>query len=94
MLSGMITLSVLSPVSYTHLMTRDFLNGNYIQAGKEQVAIKPLIDSLFVEVNPVPVKAALNMMRMCNLEYRLPMCPPSNKTQYMVYDALEEFGLI
>ena len=75
-------------------MTRDFLNGNYIQAGKEQVAIKPLIDSLFVEVNPVPVKAALNMMRMCNLEYRLPMCPPSNKTQYMVYDALEEFGLI
>lgn len=87
------TVSNIIPARFAN-MTRDFLNGNYIQAGKEQVAIKPLIDSLFVEVNPVPVKAALNMMRMCNLEYRLPMCPPSNKTQYMVYDALEEFGLI
>lgn len=87
------TVSNIIPARFSQ-MTRDFINGKYIEAGKEQVAIKPLIDVLFAEVNPVPVKSALNMMRMCNLEYRLPMCAPSNKTQYMVYDALEEFGLI
>ncbi len=87
------TVSNIIPARFSK-MTRDFLNGRYIEAGKEQVAIKPLIDALFTEVNPVPVKSALNIMRMCNLEYRLPMCPPSNKTQYMVYDVLEEFGLI
>lgn len=75
-------------------MIHDYLEGNCREAGKEQVMLKPLIDVLFTEVNPVPVKAALNMMRMCNLEYRLPMCLPNNKTQYMIYDMLDEFGLV
>ncbi len=87
------TVSNIIPARFSE-MTRNFLNGKYIEAGREQVAIKPLIDSLFLEVNPAPVKAALSMMRMCSMEYRLPLCQPSNKTQYMVYDALEEFGLI
>ena len=75
-------------------MIHQYLDGDYIAAGKEQVKIKPLIDSIFSEVNPVPVKAALSMMGMCNAEYRLPMCPPSNKTQYLVYDTLKEFDLV
>mgnify|MGYP000369890125 CR=1 FL=1 len=40
------------------------------------------------------VKAALSMMGMCSAEYRLPMCPPSNKTQYLLYDTLREFDLV
>ena len=74
-------------------MTRSWLSGDAATAGREQVAIKPLIDCLFKEVNPVPVKAALNVMGKCSLEYRLPLCPPSNKTHYLVYDTLQEFGL-
>ena len=74
-------------------MTSMWFEGKFREAGAEQVAIKPLIDCLFKEVNPVPLKAALNIMGMCSLEYRLPLCPPSNKTHYLVYDTLQEFGL-
>lgn len=74
-------------------MTKKWLEGDTKNAAREQVAIKPLIDCLFKEVNPIPLKAAMNIMGMCNLEYRLPLCPPSNKTHYLVYDTLQEFGL-
>ena len=87
------TVSNIIPRRFTK-MIHDYLDGNYIDAGLEQVVLKPLIDSLFEEVNPGPVKAAMNMLGMCNLEYRLPMCIPTNKTQFLIYDALEEFGLI
>lgn len=87
------TVSNIIPARFTR-MIHDYLNGNYLEAGREQVVLKPLIDSLFVEVNPGPVKAAMNMLGMCSLEYRLPMCVPTNKTQFLIYDALEEFGLI
>ena len=87
------TVSNIIPRRFTK-MIHDYLDGNYIDAGSEQVVLKPLIDSLFEEVNPGPVKAAMNMLGHCNLEYRLPMCIPTNKTQFLIYDALEEFGLI
>ncbi len=87
------TVSNIIPKRFTN-MIHDYLDGQYIRAGKEQVTLKPLIDSLFVEVNPGPVKAAMNMLGACKLEYRLPMCIPANKTQFLIYDTLEEFGLI
>ena len=87
------TVSNIIPNRFTK-MIHNYLDGKYIEAGLEQVILKPLIDSLFAEVNPGPVKAALNMMGMCNLEYRLPMCVPTNKTQFLIYDCLEEYGII
>jgi len=87
------TVSNIIPARYTK-MIHDYLDGKNIEAGAEQVILKPLIDSIFTEVNPGPIKAAMNMLGMCNMEYRLPMCVPSNKTQFIIYDALEEFGLI
>ena len=87
------TVSNIIPNRFTK-MIHDYLDGQYLEAGREQVILKPLIDSLFEEVNPGPVKAAMNMLGMCNLEYRLPICSPTNKTQFLVYDSLEEFGII
>ena len=86
------TVSNVIPARFS-AMTRMWADGDTAGAGREQVAIKPLIDCLFKEVNPIPLKAALNIMGMCSLEYRLPLCPPSNKTHYLVYDTLQEFGL-
>ena len=74
-------------------MIHSWLDGETSWAASEQIAVKPLIDAVFTEVNPIPVKAALYMMGMCNLEYRLPLCPPSNKTQYMLYEELKNYGL-
>lgn len=87
------TVSNIIPARFSS-MIHEYLSGDCKKAGKEQVAIKPLIDSLFAEVNPVPVKAALSMMEMCSAEYRLPMCPPTNKTQYLLYDTLKEYELV
>ncbi|MCI8609180.1 MAG: 4-hydroxy-tetrahydrodipicolinate synthase [Firmicutes bacterium] len=87
------TVSNIIPARFSKML-HDYLAGDTAAAGKEQVAIKPLIDTIFAEVNPIPLKSALNMMGMCDLEYRLPLCPPTNKTQYLLYDTLKEFGLV
>ncbi len=87
------TVSNIIPARFSQMIHK-YMKGDCLEAGREQIALMPLIDALFSEVNPGPVKAALAMMGMCNLEYRLPICSPSNKVQYMIYDTLEEFGLL
>lgn len=87
------TVSNIIPARFSR-MIHHYLEGLVSLAGAEQVALKPLIDTVFTEVNPIPIKAALYMMGMCNLEYRLPLCPPSNKTQYLLYDELSRNGLL
>ena len=87
------TVSNIIPAEYSR-MIHDYLAGDVQKAGKTQVALKPLIDVIFSEVNPIPVKAALHFMDFCELEYRLPLCPPSNKTQYRLYEALREYQLV
>ena len=87
------TVSNIIPARYS-LMIQDFLDGKVREAGMEQVALKPLIDAIFSEVNPIPVKASLNMMGKCNLEYRLPLCPPSSKTRFALYDELRCYGIL
>ena len=57
-------ISLLSNVApkYTHEMFMNYLNGNVKQSAKMQLDALPLCDALFCEVNPIPVKAAMNMM--------------------------------
>ena len=73
-LGGIGVISVLSNVKpkFTHDMVYDFLNGNIHEATKKQLESIELIDSLFCEVNPIPVKAALNML---GYEYGVPRLP-------------------
>lgn len=61
-LGGLGVISVLSNIKpeYTHDMIWNFLNGNFDSAKKMQLESLPLINALFSEVNPIPVKAALN----------------------------------
>ena len=80
------------PAEY-HQMTTDFLKGRYKSAAKSQLAMIPLIRALFKEVNPIPVKAALNIMGYIEREYRLPMCEPSNETLYCLYDEMARYGI-
>ena len=87
------TVSNLVPAAYSR-MIHDYLEGNVCEAAKTQITLKPLIDAIFSEVNPIPVKAALHIMERCELEYRLPLCPPGNKTQYMLYETLRDYQLL
>lgn len=61
-LGGLGVISVLSNIKpkYTHDMIWNFLNGDFDNAKKMQIDAIPLINSLFSDVNPIPVKAAIN----------------------------------
>ncbi len=75
-------------------MSRSFLEGDYKTAMNLQLDMKPLIDSMFCDVNPIPVKAALHMMGMCELEYRLPLSPPSETASKRIRGEMEAYGLL
>ena len=73
-LGGIGVISVLSHVlpEYTHNMVYNFLNGDIKKATKMQLDVIPLVKALFSEVNPIPVKAALNIL---GYNYGIPRLP-------------------
>lgn len=73
-LGGKGVISVLSNIKpkYTHDMCEEFFKGNVKEAAKMQIDAIPLIKTLFSEVNPIPVKAALNMI---GYDYGIPRLP-------------------
>lgn len=78
----------------THLMVKSFLDGDVEKAKELQLQMKPLIDAIFVEVNPIPVKAALHLMGKIGSEYRLPLCPPDEKSLEIIRKELKNYKLI
>ncbi|MBR5488076.1 MAG: 4-hydroxy-tetrahydrodipicolinate synthase [Firmicutes bacterium] len=87
------TVSNIIPKCYSEML-HAWLRGDIKEAAAEQIRLKPLIDAIFAEINPIPLKAALNIMGMCELEYRLPLCPPTNKTRYLLYDQMRNYDLV
>jgi len=73
-LGGKGVISVLSNIKpkYMHKMCKNFFDGNIKEAAKMQLDAMPLIRALFSEVNPIPVKAALNML---GYDYGIPRLP-------------------
>lgn len=53
-----------------------------------------LFRHLFIESNPIPVKSALAMMGLIEEEYRLPLCPPSDKNRAILAETMKACGLI
>jgi 4-hydroxy-tetrahydrodipicolinate synthase len=53
-----------------------------------------LMDTLFLESNPIPVKAAMAILGLCEPVWRLPMCPPQPATEAKLRQALAELGLV
>jgi 4-hydroxy-tetrahydrodipicolinate synthase len=89
-------ISVLANVApkQTHDMVMSFLNGNTSLACDMQLEALPLINALFSEVNPIPVKAALNMMGLCEYEYRLPLTTMGDATYEQLKTEMKKYGLI
>jgi 4-hydroxy-tetrahydrodipicolinate synthase len=75
-------------------MTQLCLEGKFAEAAKLQLSITPLCDALFCEVNPIPVKGALNLMGMNAGELRLPLCDMSDAHMEQMKDVLTHFGLL
>ena len=94
-LGGIGVISVLSNVlpEYTHSMVHNFLDGNVKKATKMQLDALPLINSLFSEVNPIPVKSALNLLGYNYGIPRMPLTPMNKDKESVLKKELEKFRL-
>ena len=95
-LGGKGVISVLSNVmpKETHDMVQFCLDGNYVKAAESQLKYLDLINALFCEVNPVPVKTAMAEMGLCDVEMRLPLCEMEDNTKAKLVNALKKHGLL
>jgi 4-hydroxy-tetrahydrodipicolinate synthase len=71
-----------------------FAAGDLEQARALHYRMAPLIDVLFIETNPIPVKAALAMMGKIEYELRLPLCRMSEKNEGTLKKVMQDYGLI
>ena len=64
------------------------------EAAKLQTYLYPLVEALFTEVNPIPVKTALKLMGICSAEMRLPLSPMSETAKNKLRSVMEMYGLL
>lgn len=95
-LGGKGVISVLSNVmpKFTHDMTRKYFDGEVKEACKMQLDVIDLIDSLFSEVNPIPVKYALNLMGYNFGTPRLPLIELSDANKEKMKEVMKKHNLI
>jgi 4-hydroxy-tetrahydrodipicolinate synthase len=70
------------------------LKGDWEKGRALQFKLIPLIRSLFVETNPIPVKTALSLMGKCSAELRLPLTPMGESNLKKLRQAMTDFGLL
>jgi 4-hydroxy-tetrahydrodipicolinate synthase len=68
--------------------------GDMAKARKMHYHMLPLMDALFIETNPIPVKAALAMMGLIEYEFRLPLCRLSQANEDKLRNILTAYGLV
>ena len=76
----------------THDLVHKFLEGDIEGARKLQLGMKPLIDSLFIEVNPIPVKTAMRLLGFNVGDLRLPLADMDEKNLEVLKQELTNFG--
>lgn len=75
-------------------MVHKYLNGDVDIATKMQLDFMPLVHSLFMDVNPIPVKEAMELMGMCSHDMRLPLCPMQSEQLEALKTTLKAYQLI
>jgi 4-hydroxy-tetrahydrodipicolinate synthase len=95
-LGGKGIISVISNVAPADMsaMVDAFEAGNLAKSKALHHKMIPLIDSLFIETNPVPVKAALGMMGKISYEVRAPLCKMSDTNYDKLKKVMIQYGLI
>jgi 4-hydroxy-tetrahydrodipicolinate synthase len=71
-----------------------FNKGDKARAQAINAKLLPLVEALFIETNPIPVKTAASLMGLCNGSLRLPMCDMEEADLAKLKQALKAYGLI
>ena len=95
-LGGKGVISVLSNIlpRETHDMTQFCLDGNFADAAALQLKYLKLINALFCEVNPVPVKTAMAELGKCAVDMRLPLCEMEDANKQKLIGIMKQYGLL
>jgi len=95
-LGGKGVISVLSNVlpRETHEMVQMCLDNNYHGATEMQLHYLKLINALFCEVNPVPVKTAMAELGWCDVEMRLPLCEMDDANKAKLLSIMKDYRLL
>ncbi len=95
-LGGLGVISVLSNVApkQTHDICELFWQGKVKESAELQINMMKLIDALFSDVNPIPVKAAMNMLGYAAGQCRMPLCELSEKNAAVLKAELIKHGLL
>lgn len=95
-LGGIGVISVFSNIcpKECHNLIKSFLNGDTKISAKMQIKYLELMNAMFCDVNPVPVKEALNMMGFNCGKCRMPLYELSEENRYKVKSTLKKYGLI
>ena len=95
-LGGKGVISVLSNVMprETHDICQYYFDGMVRESAALQLELLELINNLFIEVNPVPVKTAMSLMGYCDGEMRLPLCEMDDKNLEILKASLKKHSLI
>ena len=91
---GVITVTAnIAPTDMAHMVSAA-LKGNYEEARTLHFKLTPLFSALFLETNPIPVKAALAMMGKMSEEVRLPLTPLAEAFRPTLREALQQAGVL
>jgi 4-hydroxy-tetrahydrodipicolinate synthase len=95
-IGGIGVISVISNVApqQTHDMIQAFFDGDVAKAAEMQLRSLPLVNALFSEVNPIPVKKALNLMGMNVGSLRSPLCEIGAEHAAQLEQAMKDFGIL
>lgn len=89
---GVISVCANVTPSLMHQICYEFKSGNYQKSRELLFRLLPLINELFKEVNPIPVKASLYLMGMVKNEFRLPLCKSTRLSE--LENVLSQLNLV
>lgn len=77
-----------------HLMCKAYFDGDVQEAKRLQLALLPLAQAAFCEVNPIPIKTMMSLLKLCDSEVRLPLVKPSLEHYELMETTLKENGML
>jgi 4-hydroxy-tetrahydrodipicolinate synthase len=75
-------------------LTHSALDGKWEEARALHAKYHPLFRGMFIDTNPIPVKAAMAMMGLVEEVYRLPMCSMGDEQKKQLAATLKDVGLL